>query len=72
MLYATVALPENATGTYAGSTTHRIRHLLITAEGLYPKAHGLQLCPHLVELLDIAPCPDEILRHDLARILATP
>ena len=50
-------------------TAHRLCHLLVTPERLDAETDCLQLRPHLVELLDIAPRPDEILRHDLARIL---
>ena len=63
-------LVQDSSETYAFCPPHRVRHLLITPEGLYPESDSLQLRSHLVELLDVAPCPDEILCHDLARILA--
>ena len=55
--------------TYAGCTTHGVRHLLITAECLDAQADCLQLSAHLVELLNISPCPNQVFGHDFTRIL---
>lgn len=55
--------------TYTGGTPHRIRHLLVTPQGLYPKSYSLQLCAHLIELLDVAACSDKVFRHHFACVL---
>ena len=60
-----------AEGTYPSSPAHGFRHLLIAPQCLYPKADCLELCAHLVELLDVAASANEVLGHDLARVLQT-
>lgn len=55
-------------GTYASRATHGVSHLLVAAQGLYPQADCLELCAHLVELLDVSAGADEVLSHDLARV----
>jgi hypothetical protein len=57
--------------THPSSPTHCFSHLLVTPEGLYPQTDRLELRTHLIELLDIPPCPDEVFRHDLACVLHT-
>jgi len=51
------------------STAHRFGHLLVTPQSLDTEADGLKLCAHLVELLNITPCSDKVLRHDFACVL---
>ena len=58
-----------AATAHPGCATHGLGHLLVAPEGLYPEADGLELRPHLVELLDVSPGSDEVLGHDLACVL---
>ena len=55
--------------TYPSGSTHGFRHLLVRPQSLNAQTDSLKLCSHLVELLDVASCPDEILGHDFARVL---
>ena len=55
--------------TYPSCTTHRLRHLLVTPESLYPQADGLELSAHLIEFLHISTGADKVLRHHFTSIL---
>lgn len=57
------------TETNPGRPSHRVCHLLITSQGLYSKTNSLKLRAHLIELLNIASGPNEILCHYFACIL---
>jgi hypothetical protein len=54
---------------YSRRTTHRFGHLLVAPQGLYSQPDGLELCAHLVELLNVSPGPDEVLSHNFTGIL---
>lgn len=49
-----MTVPKRHRGKEHGAKTH-----------LNPQGNGLQLSPHLIELLDISPCADEVLGLDL-------
>ena len=59
------------TKTYPCGPTHGLRHLLIAPKCLYAQSNGLQLRPHLVELLNVSSGANEILCHNFASVLDT-
>lgn len=52
-----------------GDTFHCLSHGVVRLEGLYLEGHCLDISPHHDELLDVAPCPHQVFRHDLHCIL---
>lgn len=52
-----------------GDAFHSLRHAVVGFERLYLQTDGLNVGFHHDELLDVAPCADQILSHDLDGVL---